>query len=382
MKKRPSLAFVSHENPYDKRTSSGVPYYMMEALQEHWGNVEAFYWVKNRLQYKLLRLITHASRILFKKDFDYGKSMFFSKLLGSYFSRKFSGKEFDVLFCTGSFPIAYLDTDIPIIIFTDSSFGLLVKYYPYRNHYFKKLIQSGRTIEQRGYDKAHFIVFASSWAADYARNHYICGRKIEVLPRGANIDTVPGISTIEYRLHNKNVCKLLFLGVDWQRKGGNIVVETFMTLKKRGMKVHLTILGCKPKALCDDVTVIPFINKNSAAGMREFDELFKKSHFMFVPTRAECFGIIFCEASAYGMPVISTDTGGVSEAVEEGINGHLLPLSANSDEYADLIQSCFLNEARYKELCYNSRMKFEEKLNWGSTIKSMKKLFENRTKED
>ncbi|TSA49979.1 MAG: glycosyltransferase [Sphingobacteriales bacterium] len=39
-----------------------------------------------------------------------------------------------------------------------------------------------------------------------------------------------------------------------------------------------------------------------------------------VPSRAECYGIVFAEASSYGLPSVSTDTGGVSAVVKEGVN--------------------------------------------------------------
>jgi glycosyltransferase involved in cell wall biosynthesis len=168
------------------------------------------------------------------------------------------------------------------------------------------------------------------------------------------------------------------LGVDWERKGGNIVMETFEALKQRGMKVQLIISGCKPSISCDGVTILPFINKNTDAGLKQFDELFKKSHFMFVPTRAECFGMVFCEASAYGMPVISTDTGGVPGAVENGINGYLLPISANGNDYADVIQDCFLDETKYRALCNSSRKWFDNKLNRKTIITSMMQLYYNK----
>lgn len=378
MKARPSLVFLSPENPFNKKTASGVPYYMIKALQEYWGDVDAFYWVKNRLQHKALRLITRVSKIFANKDFDYMKSIFFSKLLGKHFTNKLSLKEYDVVFCNGPFPISYLETDVPIIIFADSSFGLLLNYYPNRSNYFKTLLQSGRTIEQKGYDKARLIVFTSSWAADYARAHYSCGNKIEVLPRGANLESNPEPSVIDYRLQNRQVCNLVFLGVDWKRKGGDIVLETFQILKQRGMKIHLTICGCQPIPPGDAITVIPFIDKSTDQGWNQFEDILTKSHFMFVPSRAEALGIALLEASAFGLPVVSTDTGGVSDAVKNDVNGYLLPLSAKAGDYAEIIQDCFVHDAHYRELCKRSYKWFDQKLTWKATITAMRELFDKK----
>lgn len=377
MRKKSSIAFVSPENVCERKTWSGIPYYMIKAIQESWGDVGVFYWEKNKLQDLIILLIKIASKIFFRKNFDPMKSIFYSKMIGQQLSKKLGRKKYDIIVCNGGFPIAYLETDTPIIICTDSAFGLLVNYYPNRN-YSKKLIQSGRIIEQRGYNKASLIVLASSWAADYARKNYSCGNKIEVIPFGANIESAPDMSVIDYRLQNKDVCNLLFLGVDWKRKGGDIVIKTLNILKKRGMNVHLTICGCNPKISNDDITIVPFVDKNSKEGLEQFKELLTKSHFMFVPSRAECYGVVFAEASAYGMPVISTNTGGVSAVVENTRNGYLLPLSATDYNYANIIQSIYLNESKYRDLCLSARKKYEETLNWKSFIKSLMELFDKK----
>jgi glycosyltransferase involved in cell wall biosynthesis len=110
--------------------------------------------------------------------------------------------------------------------------------------------------------------------------------------------------------------------------------------------------------------VIPFLNKNTQKGMRRISKLLLESHFLLLPTRAEAFGIVFCEASAYGLPSISTDTGGVSGVVSEGRNGYLLPHSASGKEYADVIASCFSDNSRYEQLRRTSREEYESRLNW------------------
>ena len=49
--------------------------------------------------------------------------------------------------------------------------------------------------------------------------------------------------------------------------------------------------------------------------------------------------MVFPEANSYGVPVITTDTGGVADVVHEGVNGHLLPIDARADAYADLLET-------------------------------------------
>ena len=61
---------------------------------------------------------------------------------------------------------------------------------------------------------------------------------------------------------------------------------------------------------------------------------------MFVPTRAEALGLVFLEASAFALPSIATDVGGVPEVIKSGVTGATFPLSAGPAEYAVYWKTC------------------------------------------
>ena len=377
MGKRLSIAFVSVENPLDKRTWSGIPFHMVNSLQKFCTDVDVYYWKKTSLHKLIIRLISSSSRIIMKKDFDYTKSTFFSKLTCSYIYKQLFPKHHDVIICNGSFPIAYLEVNIPIVIFADSAFGLLIEYYDNRN-YNRFLVKSGRQIEDRGFSKACLIAFSSDWARDFSKRNYSYSDKMVCIPFGANIETIPELDDIALRIKNRDICHLLFLGVDWKRKGGNIVLETYHILKKRGMNVDLTICGCNPPVFKEDITIMPFLNKNNEQDLKVFRELMIKSHFMFVPSRSEAYGLVFAEASAYGMPIISTDTGGISAVVKNGQNGFLLSLECGPYDYANLIEKIFLDLEGYKKLSFDARKSFEKVFNWDVAIKTLLNLIEHK----
>ena len=169
---------------------------------------------------------------------------------------------------------------------------------------------------------------------------------------GANIDNPPEEFIIEEKLKNTQVCNLLFLGVDWERKGGEIAFNTLKELNRKGVHTTLTVCGCiPPKEFSDsNMKIFPFLDKNKDDDYKIFIQILRKSHFLILPTRAECFGIVFCEASAFGIPSITTDTGGISNAVENGINGYRLPLDSSYLEYADKIYKLFINPDEYEKI--------------------------------
>jgi glycosyltransferase involved in cell wall biosynthesis len=110
--------------------------------------------------------------------------------------------------------------------------------------------------------------------------------------------------------------------------------------------------------------VIPFLNKNDVSQMKSFTQLFQDTHLLFLPSKAECFGIVFCEASAYGIPSITTNTGGIPNAVYDGVNGFCLDVNANPKEYYNTIVQLIEDTEKYKALSKSSRALYLNKLNW------------------
>ena len=111
-----------------------------------------------------------------------------------------------------------------------------------------------------------------------------------------------------------------------------------------------------------------FLNKGTNEGLEKFNTIMKQASFLFVPTRQDCYGVVFAEANAYGVPVITTATGGVPGVVEEGVNGHMLSTQAGADQYTKLIWDTWSNDDQYHQLRVSSRKRFEEVLNWDSWL--------------
>ncbi|MBK7946173.1 MAG: glycosyltransferase family 4 protein [Flavobacteriales bacterium] len=80
---------------------------------------------------------------------------------------------------------------------------------------------------------------------------------------------------------------------------------------------------------------------------------------------------MFCEAAAYGLPVLATRTGGVPTVVEEGRTGLLFPLDAEGQQYADAIQGLLADSARLTAMRRAARGRFEHVLNWEAFVQAM-----------
>ena len=117
-----------------------------------------------------------------------------------------------------------------------------------------------------------------------------------------------------------------------------------------------------------------FISKGTPEGKAAFNALFRKAHFLVLPTMAECYGLVLCEASAHGVPALVNDVGGTSEVVHQGLNGELFPVEAPASVWAERIAALFTDRAGYQQLARTSRRAYDERLNWrvaGSALRGL-----------
>jgi glycosyltransferase involved in cell wall biosynthesis len=371
------IAFLTCRDPRDKRSWSGILYCMSQALQRHCGEVSYIGPMEAPTEELIGRTINKCTRLLFKKCYQYLTGIFMSKRYAKIAAQQLAGQKFDVIIAPeAATEIAFLKTDIPIIFVGDSTLGQIFNYYPNVSNIVGISYRELDIIETRVTRKTKALVYSSSWAARSAIDYYHADpAKVYVVPMGANFDNPPAKEMILQRRKSSS-CKLLFVGVDWQRKGGEIAFETLLALEKMGIMAELIVCGCTPpkQFVHERMHVIPFLDKNDPEQYSKLARLYLEADFLLLPTRGECFGIVFCEANAYGLPVITTHTGGVPEVVRDGENGFALPVEARGDEYAKVIASIYQDDERYNRLVVTSRAAYDERLNWDVWGKAMKTI--------
>lgn len=309
------------------------------------------------------RIASFIRRKLTGKRTDYLHTLQLAKAYGEYFNRKLQQTQVDCIFAVAaSTELAFVETSVPVYYAADATFANMIGYYPFYTGLTAASVREGHEIQKRALEKSTHLFFPSHWAADSAMNDYgIPSKRIHVIPFGANLEDVPQIASSPKTTATVN---LLFIGVEWQRKGGPVAAEALHELVQRGVDARLTIVGSSPDINHERITIIPFLNKNHPAERKKLNDLFAAADFFILPTTAECYGIVFCEASAFGVPSLATRTGGIPGAVTEGVNGYLLEPRATGKQYADRIQQLMKANDVLPALKKSSRQKFESDLNW------------------
>ena len=287
----------------------------------------------------------------------------------------------DVLFSPSSRLLSYVETDTPTVFWTGATFASMIGFYDDFTHLAPASLAAGQAAEAAALQRCTLAIYASEWAARSAVEDYGTDpAKVKVVSYGANLERGldPGevASVIDGR--NPDACELLCVGVDWQRKGVEIAVDAAVALNAQGIPAHLRVVGCQPPQsrapLPPCVEVVGFLRKSDPGERLRLETLYRESHFFIVPTRAEAFGVAFCEASAFALPSLATSVGGVPTAVRDGVNGQLFAPEAPGAEYARWIAACRADPPRYRALAARAFDEYQERLCWPRAAQAVAQL--------
>ncbi|WP_022722503.1 glycosyltransferase family 4 protein [Rhodopseudomonas sp. B29] len=259
-----------------------------------------------------------------------------------------------------------LPAGVPLVYISDATFRLVENYHPNYRNMSRRARETAERLERETIARADLILYPSEWAARSAVNDYTADpAKVHVVPWGANLDVAPDRHSVLGE-RKPGPCRLLFVGANWEEKGADVAVGTLNELRSRGIDAELVICGCIPSkpSSYDCVTIIPFLNKSDPDQRQRLSGLYRDADFFLLPTRADCYGIVFCEAAAHGLPSIAPATGGVPSAIRDGETGILLPPSGTQRDYAAVIADIFAQPAKLARMKVACRDAYETRLNW------------------
>lgn len=371
------IAFITVYDALDVGNWSGSAYYMSKSLAAQQNLID---YIGNLALPK--NPFIHLKRAYYKflsaQEFDVSRSKTVAKHYSIEVNKRVS-RQIDLLFSPGTIPTAYVDTHKPKVIYTDATFAGMIGFYDSFSNFCSETIRDGHQLEQRALDTSSLNIFSSHWAAQTAIDSYkIDNRKVKVVPFGANLScnrTSDDISEI-IKLRSRNHLNLLFLGVDWYRKGGDRAVRIAQLLNQAGIKTTLHIAGIKNNStpLPSFVVNHGFISKKSRTGLEKIEQLFSYSHFLLLPTKADCTPVVISESGSFGLPCIAADVGGISSIISNGVNGCCFSLTSDDALWVEYIETIFTNETTYNQLCKSSFSEYEMRLNWNVAGKSVMNL--------
>jgi glycosyltransferase involved in cell wall biosynthesis len=240
---------------------------------------------------------------------------------------------------------------LPHFIYTDHTHLANLSYpgFDKKKLFSKKWIELEKTI----YHNATFILTMGDQTLRSVIQDYSCPpQKVACVGVGSNISD--HFETNESKYDTKNI---LFVGVEWERKGGPELVKAFLHLLEVHPDAHLTIVGCSPKIKIPNCHVIGQIP------LEQVNYYYENASVFCLPTKLEPFGIVFLEAFAHGLPVVTTEIGAIPSFVFNNQNGFLVK-PGDFEQLSNVLSELLKNPEKCRTLGENGRRLVAEKYVW------------------
>jgi glycosyltransferase involved in cell wall biosynthesis len=372
------IAYITEYDARDVHAWSGTSAHIARALEDQDITLDFIGNLKVPLPHRISRKFLRAMYLLVGKKHLTRRDPALARQYAAQILPQLERSGADLVFSPGSIPISYLDCKQPIVFWTDATFAGALSMYPDYRNFSAKTIADGNALEQAALDRCRLALYSSEWGARSAiENYRVSPDKVKVVPFGANLERQNSPEEVRQWIESRDqsTCKLLFVGVDWVRKGGAILLQIAEGLRRLGIPVSVAIVGCTPAVRVPDyVRVFGFLSKSSPENRKAIQRLYAESHFLVVPSRSEAFGIVFAEASAFGLPSIATNVGGIPSVIHPEQNGLLFSLDAPIEEYAQAIAALWQSPERYRRLAHASYREYTRRLTWekaGETVQSL-----------
>lgn len=373
------IAYVTTYDSSDQHYWSGSGTSILTSLRDSGFQVEAIDNLKARstLFFRMKKVFYSK---LFSKNYLRDREPALSQYYASQVESALASTSCDLVFSPGTIPIAYLRIPKPVVFWGDSTFAGMVNFYPSFTNLCSETLKNGNKLEQMALSSCRLAIYSSEWAANTALENYeVDQAKVKVVPFGANFSSGRDLQAINSIIQNKSFepCKLLFLGVDWLRKGGDIALKVADLLNRSGMRTELHVAGCQPPGrLPDYVKQHGYLSMDAVEGRQALESLMLESHFLILPSKAECYGVVFAEASSFGLPSLATHVGGIPTAVHDGKNGQTFPPNTPPERYCEVIAGLMASKQAYVSLALSSFNEYTKRLNWATAGRRVKELIQ------
>jgi len=215
---------------------------------------------------------------------------------------------------------------IPHFIYTDHTHlsNLKSRYFDRRDLRPKAWVDLEREIYHRA---ARVFTRSTDVMEDLVRYYGLPADRAECIYAGSNVNLPDGFRQENASYSNKNI---LFVGSEWERKGGPVLIAAFEQTRRVHPDASLTIIGASPAIDLPGCTVL------GSLSLTQISFHYARASIFCVPTQLEPFGIVFLEAMMHRLPVVSTRTGALPDMIANGHNGFLVE-PGNPEELRDAL---------------------------------------------
>ncbi len=314
-----SIVGVTLGDPYSSKTFSGSSAGLFRALRDRdaaFGAVSAQPSAAAQLYYKALSFrrdrAKWVQRYRQRTDlFRHNSSVAKGRL------REFDPERYDVVLQIAAFyNLARLPGRLTIS-YHDATLATYLKS-PYAGDPNRSDFADGLAYERRLYAEVDHLFTMSAWAKGTLVSDFdVPPEKITVAGAGVNLRQLAATDGKSYEDP-----AILFVGKEFNRKGGDVLLRAFERARRDVPEATLTIVGPKTIGrLPDGVAFIGPLDTDTDAGLNRLLHEYGRATIFAMPSLYEPFGIVFLEAMAHALPCVVSDQCAMPEIVEAGETG-------------------------------------------------------------
>ncbi len=231
------------------------------------------------------------------------------------------------------------------------------------------------------YEAWRIIVCSSYMERELQGFFQLPGDKITVIPNGVNVEDFTAGSKKKANFSGQaNEKYIFFIGRLVREKGVQVLIDAAPRILAGFPEARFIIAGTGPyegylraktkeRGLEHRICFTGYINDQVR------NRFLEQSAVAVFPSLYEPFGIVALEAMAAGAPVVVSDTGGLPEIVNHGIDG-LKCFAGSPDSLADNIMAVLGDSALAERLRENGSKKAKNQYSWFSIAGRTLNLYE------
>lgn len=207
--------------------------------------------------------------------------------------------------------------DVPSLLYVDCTHRQSAEQWPAWNPLRGAALRRWYERETRAYRQAlHVFAFSRQTRDSLLADYGIAADRVSVVGGGINARRLPGPQP----LRTSRPPTILFVGNDFERKGGHTLLEAFAAVRERLPQARLLLVGEPPRiAPLPGVEVLGRLHDRG-----RLLGLYREADVFCLPSTFDPFPLVLLEALAHGLPCVSTPTCGVPDVVTSGRNGVLV----------------------------------------------------------
>lgn len=216
-----------------------------------------------------------------------------------------------------------LMTKIPTVVSMDatpSNFDSIGTPYDHTPSRYRQIEAIKNALNRRTFNRARKLITWHEWGKrSLVRDYGVNADKVTVIPPGIDLERWNFPHPEAERMTGP--IRLLFVGGDFYRKGGEVALGAFQRHLSRVCELDIVTREKVNTRGLSNVRVHHGLGPNAPALMN----LYARANIFVFPTAGDCLPMVIMEAMASGLPVVTTSVGAIAEEVEHGVTGFLVP---------------------------------------------------------